>query len=133
MDQYEVSSFLGYTIAVFVFASCLYRRHVRRPRLFFVGIGLFIAALLLEYLQDMVYPPTFGMALGASPTTPSSAAQVIRAAAQLALCATLPVFFAACTGGGVAYPQCSACGYDLTGNTTGTCPECGRSLRAARS
>ncbi|MCC6358656.1 MAG: hypothetical protein IT450_07930 [Phycisphaerales bacterium] len=23
---------------------------------------------------------------------------------------------------------CSACGYDLTGNVSGTCPECGRAI-----
>jgi hypothetical protein len=26
--------------------------------------------------------------------------------------------------------QCRGCGYDLTGNTSGTCPECGRSIAA---
>ncbi|MGB0716927.1 MAG: hypothetical protein ACPGXK_13680 [Phycisphaerae bacterium] len=25
----------------------------------------------------------------------------------------------------VDYPACYACGYDMTGNTTGACPECG--------
>lgn len=25
-------------------------------------------------------------------------------------------------------PRCLACGYDLTGNESGTCPECGRSI-----
>lgn len=32
-------------------------------------------------------------------------------------------------------PVCTACGYDLTGNVTGTCPECGQSAchRMSRS
>jgi len=27
------------------------------------------------------------------------------------------------------FPQCVSCGYDLTGNETGACPECGQRFR----
>ena len=27
------------------------------------------------------------------------------------------------------FPHCVSCGYDLTGNETGACPECGRRFR----
>ncbi len=30
-------------------------------------------------------------------------------------------------------PHCSACGYNLTANTSGVCPECGRSIKRDRS
>ncbi len=28
------------------------------------------------------------------------------------------------------YPYCSRCGYDLTGNESGTCPECGTTIQS---
>ena len=30
----------------------------------------------------------------------------------------------------IPWVHCRTCGYDLTGNTSGTCPECGREVRA---
>lgn len=126
MDIYEVSTFTGYAVAVFILASCFYRRHVRRLRLFFVGVGLFGAAILLQMLHLQLMPTPFS--LGMSTPPPPLIARVLNFASQLAMCGTLPVFFAACCGSLRAYPQCSICGYDLTGNTSGTCPECGQTF-----
>lgn len=126
MDIYEVSTFTGYAVAVFILASCFYRKHVRRLRWFFAGVALFGAAIVMQMLSTQLTPSIFAM--GMNPAPPSPLARGLNFASQLAMCGTLPVFFAACCGSLRAYPQCSICGYDLTGNTSGTCPECGQTF-----
>lgn len=43
------------------------------------------------------------------------------------VCATLVILRS--KNAPVVYPGCPTCGYNLTGNTSGVCPECGKSVR----
>jgi hypothetical protein len=123
MDVYKV---LAWIIPVFILVSCVYRKHILQRRLFFAGIALYIAGLALNDIAGMLYPSPFGIG-AALPPTPV-AAPIARYVGFGLIYATLPVFFAACWGSATAYPQCSNCGYNLTGNHSGVCPECGKAL-----
>jgi quinol-cytochrome oxidoreductase complex cytochrome b subunit len=127
MSAPDFVTFLACAVVVFVLASCIHRKHVRRPHIFFWALGFFIAGLVIHDLWSYVRPTfPFGPMSGTAPA--SSASDILVYFSRWLMYASLPLFFIACTGSPKAFPQCSSCGYNLTGNDSGVCPECGRDL-----
>lgn len=132
MSLYDFPGFLACSVAVFVLASCIHRKHVRNLRLFLLAVALLIGGLVLQEIVELVHPPTsMLMAMTMTPTAPTPTPRALVYLSVLSrwtMYASLPVFALACIGGAGAYAQCSKCGYNLTGNESGTCPECGEHL-----
>jgi hypothetical protein len=125
MVQYEFTTYLACAVAVFVLISCLYRKHVRSKRLFLWAMGLFGAGLMLGDFYQYIQPP---MGVG---SFPPANLPFLGYLSKWLLYAAIPLFFLACWGTDRAFAQCSHCGYDLTGNNSGVCPECGKTLSSA--
>lgn len=131
MSLYDFPGFLACSVAVFVLASCIYRKHVRNLRLFLLAVALLIGGLVLQEIVGLFTPPMSMTMMMTPPTTPTqtpSALACLSTLGRWTIYASLPVFIVACIGGAGAYAQCSKCGYNLTGNESGTCPECGEHL-----
>ncbi len=140
MNTYDFATFALYAIAVFLLVSCIYRRHIRKPRMFFWGVGLFMAGIVISELQGALWPqnPFGGGGLGGGAggtfggsftyVPPSVASNLLSCLGRWVVYASLPIFLLACSGANRAFAQCSRCGYDLTGNDSGVCPECGGKL-----
>ena len=119
MGIYDFSSLRAYTICLFLLVLCIYRRHIRRRRLFPYGLGLFMGELLLG---DVATNLLSRLRLSGV----RSASFVL---GHCLVYVSLSVFVVACMGSRRVFAQCSRCGYDLTGNHSGVCPECGGNLR----
>jgi hypothetical protein len=126
-SMWEFRNFYACALAGFVLASCMYRKNIRRPRLFLCSVGLFIGGLVMnDVAYSMANPP--GTSSFTPPNTPSGLASFLFLLDNWCMYASLPLFVVACTGSRHAYSQCSHCGYNLTGNSSGVCPECGEEL-----
>ncbi len=134
METYEFRTSFAYAISVFVLVSCLYGRHIRSKRLFTWTVLLFVAAIVIYEWMMSLQPISGGFGGGGSfatqkPLRPRSAIfDAIASFSLWAMYGTLPLFYIACRGSDKAYAQCSRCGYNLTQNTSGVCPECGATL-----
>jgi len=123
-----VEKVLALAIPVYILITCVYRRNIRSRRLFLAGIGLYLAGLALNDLAEFLQPSPFARTLGMAPPPTPVGVSIARFLSNVVIYASLPVFFAASWGSATAYAQCSNCGYDLTGNRSGTCSECGKKL-----
>jgi len=131
MNSHDFATFLAGAIGVFVLGSCGYRKHIQRPRLFLWALGLFIVGLLISDVATSLI--SLGQmnrlrASGSFVFRPRTALDVTPLLGRWFMYASLPVFVLACVGNKRAFAQCSRCGYDLTGNNSGVCPECGSKL-----
>ena len=93
---------------------------------------MFIGGIIIIEAQEALRPvfgtPPTGGGLGMG-RSQSSILDVFSCLGRWTMYASLPVLLLACTGATRAFAQCSRCGYDLTGNDSGVCPECGGQLR----
>lgn len=137
MSTHDFATFVLKAVTVFLLVSCIYRRHIRKPRLFLSGMALFVAGIVITELQSALWPqnPFGGMGGGAGGAggafmfvPPSRAWNLLGCLGRWVMYASLPVFLLACSGATRVFAQCSRCGYDLTGNDSGVCPECGGQL-----
>ena len=129
MDVYNFSTFVAYAITVFLLASCLYRKHIQSPRAFFWALGIFITGLFIIESPKSLQPPIpFSRGITGGAPSAWSIFVLLVDVGRWIMYASLPVFVVACIGHGRAFAQCSRCGYDLTGNSSGVCPECGAEL-----
>lgn len=130
MDSRDFATFLAGAISVFLLFSCVYHRHIRRHRMFLFAVGLFIGGMVITEAQAVIRPvDAFGGVMGGGATLlPSPVLGFLYSFGRWVMYASLPVFFLACSGSSRTFPQCSSCGYDLTGNNSGVCPECGGKL-----
>jgi len=129
VDVFDFSTFLAYAITIFLLASCFYRKHIQNPRMYFWALGMFITGLFIIEGAKSLQPPTplGGNVAGSAPRA-WSVFDLLVDVGRWVIYASLPAFVVACTVHGRAFAQCSGCGYDLTGNKSGVCPECGSNL-----
>jgi len=123
---YDVPAYVAIAITIFLLVSCIYRKHIQRRVVFFWAMGLFIGSLVIIEVAIRLHPDRFRTA--GAPLPGSVFFDWLANLGNWIMYASLPVFVLACTGHSRAFAQCSQCGYDLTGNKSGICPECGANL-----
>ncbi len=130
MDTWDILTFLGYALVVFILVSCIFKTHIQQPRMFFWATIVFLGANGCNVVSGLVRPD---LALTNSP--PSAAISLLQTSfsllARAGLAASLLMMVSACAGSDPAFAKCSNCGYNLTGNNSGTCPECGKNLQTS--